>query len=301
MKALKIGDKYLSINNKLIDTSGEGIIAINRDIILNNGKVIIAPQPIPTYLTFSSPAEFSLKYVGSKYWDGAIQYSTDTTTWNVYDNTDSEMNSVNGKLYIRGIGNTRISQNYNYGLYSFQITGNNVSFTGNLENLLDYQTVANGSHPTISKGAFSGLFGTGKNTPLIRIPDISATTLPNECFDNAFSNCVNITTTMKLPAMNIEQRCYVYMFAGCTSLITIPKLPATQLQSECYAGMFADCKSLKFSETQTDECPNPYRIPSEGIGIAADYATIEMFRGTSGTFTGTPEINKTYYTNATVI
>ena len=91
------------------------------------------------------------------------------------------------------------------------------------------------------------------------------------------------------------------MFAGCTSLITIPKLPATQLQSECYAGMFFNCKSLKFSETQTDECPNPYRIPSEGIGIAADYATIDMFRGTSGTFTGTPEINKTYYTNATVI
>ena len=38
-----------------------------------------------------------------------------------------------------------------------------------------------------------------------------------------------------------------------------------------------------------------YRIPSSGVGTTAANALTNMFISTGGTFTGTPEINTTYY------
>ena len=38
-----------------------------------------------------------------------------------------------------------------------------------------------------------------------------------------------------------------------------------------------------------------YNIPSSGNGTTATNALTDMFSSTGGTFTGTPEINTTYY------
>jgi hypothetical protein len=60
--------------------------------------------------------------------------------------------------------------------------------------------------------------------------------------------------------------------------------------------MFDGCTSIKLSTTKSDEYQNEYRIPTEGTGTADTQACDSMFANTGGTFTGTPEINKTYYT-----
>ena len=59
--------------------------------------------------------------------------------------------------------------------------------------------------------------------------------------------------------------------------------------------MFYSCTRLNLSATQTDEYTQEYRIPSSGTGTTASYALDSMFTSTGGTFTGTPEINTTYY------
>lgn len=93
----------------------------------------------------------------------------------------------------------------------------------------------------------------------------------------------------------MENHCYDNLFSGCTGLVQAPELPATTLKSQCYYYMFYDCTNLKFSKTQTDEYTQEYRIPTSGTGTTATNALNNMFISTGGTFTGTPEINTTYY------
>ena len=89
------------------------------------------------------------------------------------------------------------------------------------------------------------------------------------------------------------------MFSGCTSLTQAPSLTATMLATYCYHYMFEGCTSLKLSSTQTGEYTVAYRIPSSGTGTTATGALSNMFKSTGGTFTGTPEINTTYYLSNT--
>ena len=85
------------------------------------------------------------------------------------------------------------------------------------------------------------------------------------------------------------------MLEGCTSLTQPPALPATTLAASCYYYMFQGCTSLKLSSTQTGEYKVAYRIPTTGTGTTATDALTDMFASTGGTFTGTPEVNTTYY------
>jgi hypothetical protein len=110
-----------------------------------------------------------------------------------------------------------------------------------------------------------------------------------------FSGCTGLTTAPELPAITLALRCYYGMFSGCTGLTTAPELPATTLAESCYEGMFSGCTGIMLSTTQTEECNTEYRIPSSGEGTTADCALIDMFDITGGTFTGTPDINTTYY------
>lgn len=85
------------------------------------------------------------------------------------------------------------------------------------------------------------------------------------------------------------------MFEGCTVLTHVPSLPAATLAMFCYLGMFSNCTSLKLSSTQTGEYTVAYRIPTTGTGTTRAGSLDNMFANTGGTFTGTPEINTTYY------
>ena len=59
--------------------------------------------------------------------------------------------------------------------------------------------------------------------------------------------------------------------------------------------MFYGCTKIKLSTTKIGEYQTAYRIPKSGTGTTATDALKNMFSSTGGTFTGTPEINTTYY------
>ena len=132
-------------------------------------------------------------------------------------------------------------------------------------------------------------------TSLTQAPALPATTLANQCYSSMLQGCTSLTHAPALPATTLASQCYSYMFRGCTSLTQAPVLPATTLVTRCYYNMFRDCTSLKLSSTQTGEYTQEYRIPSSGTGTTTTGALTDMFASTGGTFTGTPEINTTYY------
>ena len=176
---------------------------------------------------------------------------------------------------------------------------------------------------TLEMNCYRNMFSGCKS--LTQTPALPATTLANNCYDSMFYNCTSLTQAPVLPATTLKSYGYQYMFRGCKSLTQAPVLPATTLKSYCYQGMFQDCKrltqapalpattlanwcyqymfkgctSLKLSTTQTGEYTVAYRIPTTGTGTTATNALNNMFASTGGTFTGTPEINTTYYLSNT--
>lgn len=132
-------------------------------------------------------------------------------------------------------------------------------------------------------------------TSITQAPALLATTLAVSCYRSMFYNCTNLTQASDLPATTLADYCYYRLFNGCTALTQAPVLPATTLADYCYRYMFNGCTSLKLSATQTGEYTQEYRIPTTGAGTTATDALTDMFTSTGGTFTGTPEINTTYY------
>ena len=235
-------------------------------------------EAVVPYLTFSSPSSFTLA-VGdaTKHWDGTVEYSTDTSAWAIWDGTTTLSSTTSGSdnvLYLRGTGNTKIGyydDEVKHDYIPWVINGTDVRCNGNIETLLDYATVKAGQHPTMA----------------------------DECFAGLFTGCTALIAAPALPATTLVSRCYGSMFQGCTSLIQAPALPATALADSCYGSMFQGCTSLKLSSAQTGEYTQEYRIPSSGIGVTGVYSLYDMFTSTGGTFTGTPEINTTYYLSNT--
>ena len=67
------------------------------------------------------------------------------------------LSSVNNKLYLRGTGNTRITGG-DEADYGWVLTGSNIKCVGNIENLLDWETVAYGNHPSMASYCYAHLF-----------------------------------------------------------------------------------------------------------------------------------------------
>ena len=215
-----------------------------------------------TYLTFQSTSSFTLKTANNqKNWNGTLYYSTDKATWNVWSGTTT-LSSVNNKLYLRGTGNTIITGSS--GDYSWVLTGSNIECIGNIENLLDYETVALGNHPTMANYCYSSMFS--GCTSLTTAPSLPATTLATSCYDSMFQNCTALTTAPSLPATTLSDYCYYYMFYGCTALTTAPSLPATILANNCYSSMFRGCTALTTA-------------PSLPATTLSDYCYLFMFAG----------------------
>ena len=258
-----------AIREKTGDTAT--IVADDFPDVIRERLQVAPPKP---YLTFRSPNSFTLA-VGdaTKHWDGTLEYSTDTSTWSTWDGTTTLSSATNGSdnvLYIRGTGNTVITGNNTN--YRWVLTGSDIACIGNIENLLDYATVESGAHPSMA----------------------------DYCYHYMFYDCKGLTKAPALPATTLATSCYYYMFYGCTSLTQAPALPATTLSKECYRSMFYGCTKIKLSSTQTGEYTIAYRIPITGTGTtASSLDLLNMFTNTGGTFTGTPEINTTYYLSNT--
>lgn len=245
-------------------------------------------------LTFSSISDFTVGVAGAtRTWDGTIQWTDGTRLWEAWDGTTT-LNSDSGKLYLRGIGNTKINTQGAHN--GFTLVGSGISCSGNIETLLNYQTVANGQHPPMTNYCFIELFRGCSG--LVSAPSLPATTLIWGCYAYMFAECTSLIAAPALPATTVPAYCYYAMFSRCSSLTTIPNLPATTLATNCYGFMFNTCTSLKISATSSSEYAYSFRIPKTGTGTTASGALDYMFQSTGGTFTGTPDINTTYYTTA---
>lgn len=265
--------KLLKFNSKVVTKINNSTVNLFNNVSVSCG-IPPAPQPIEGgYLTFSSSNSFTLSVSNNtKSWDGIIEYSTDTTTWSVWDGTTTLNGANDGtayNLYMRGTGNTYIT-----GQNGSSWSGEFASIDGDIENLLDYQTVALGSHPTMASYCFYNLFnGSHTLTDLsnLIIPNVSShscynmfygcealvwaaqlpsTTLADYCYYQMFRNCYRLTNPPQLPALILADYCYYQMFQKCSSLVNAPQLPATTLATYCYYGMFAECSALiTFSAT----------------------------------------------------
>ena len=259
---------FTDIADAIREKTGDASVIVADDFpdVIRESLQAIQPKP---YLTFSSPSSFTLAVNdATKHWDGTLECSTDKKTWSTWDGTTTLSSTTRGSenvLYLRGTGNTVITGNNSN--YKWVLTGTEIKCIGNIENLLDYTTVASGAHPTMA----------------------------SSCYKYMFYGCKSLTKAPALPATTLAGSCYSYMFYDCTSLIQAPALPATTMANNCYYGMFSGCTSLKLSSTQTGEYTQEYRIPSSGEGVTATNALVNMFASTGGTFKGTPTINTTYY------
>ena len=252
---------------------------------------------ITNYLTFSSPNPFSIS-VATPGWDGKLYYSTDTKIWAEWTGNEVNATEEDGTyaLYFRGTGNTKITGGFSN---KWTLSGSSISCTGNIESLLDYETVAAGQHSAMAGYCYSSMFD--GCTSLTTAPSLPATTLADSCYSYMFNGCTSLTTAPSLPATTLAGYCYTSMFNGCTSLTTAPSLPATTLAGYCYYSMFNGCTSIKLAISKSLEYDKEYRIPKSGNGVTARRALNNMFTQTGGTFTGTPSINTTYYTSNTIV
>ena len=136
---------------------------------------------------------------------------------------------------------------------------------------------------------------------LVEVPKLPALIMAESCYESMFFGCSILNEVPELPSTTLAKRCYDEMFVWCHALTKMPKLPATSLATECYRYMFFQCSKIKISRTKTSLYQYSYRIPVSGTGTNATNAVNNMFYGTSGSFTGTPSINITYYTSNEVV
>ena len=213
-----------------------------KGVTCNTAQIIVVESAAVPYLSFIGNEDFTLKTANTKKnWDGTLEYSTDTSTWNTWNG--KAISSSGNNLYLRGTGNTKITGNW--GTSEFVFTGTDalkIACKGNIENLLDYETVSAGGHPTMADWCYYNMFE--NCTSLTTAPELPATTLTNYCYNEMFKGCTALITAPELPATMLAKSCYNGMFYGCTALTIAPALPATTLVYGCYNGMFRDCTSL---------------------------------------------------------
>ena len=254
-----------------------------------------------TYLTFksSTPMTITPNYTNSGI---TLQYSRDAVNW---INTAAKGVTPSSKvIYFRGRATGTKS------LYTGNVTTNAWIFTGatnlevNGEITMLLQDTLGGMVRDIPLGSYAFAHMFYNCTSLTTAPTLPATTLANNCYNcynGMFRGCTSLTTAPALPATTLASACFAHMFYNCTSLTTAPALPATTLANNCYDAMFYSCTKIKISTTKTGSYQTAYRVPTIGTGVTATNALTNMFTDTSGTFTGTPNINTTYYTENTIV
>ena len=219
-----------------------------------------------SYLTFRSLSSFTLKVNdATKHWDGILEYFDSDKTWATWDagfTLSAVADDGEYVLYLRGTGNTIITGNNEN--CRWVLTGTDIKCIGNIENLLDYATVASGAHPTIASNCYSYMFR--DCTSITQAPALPAITLADYCYTNMFYGCTSLTQAPTLPATTLANYCYMSMFRDCTSITQAPALPATALASNCYTNMFYGCTSLTQAPT----------LPATTL---ANYCYMSMFQG----------------------
>ena len=228
-----------------------------------------------------------------------LQYSLNGTSWTTIS-SGATTPSAN-VIYFRGqtTGTKSLYTSYDSS-NAWAFTGaTNLECNGKLDRLL--QNALGSDVDVLTIGAYCFAYMFSNNTILITPPELPATTLDSQCYYSMFRDCTNLTIPPSLPATTLASGCYQNMFVSCTNLTTPPELPATTLANYCYASMFYGCTKIKLSTAKSGIYDTAYRIPTAGAGTSVPDALDDMFTATGGTFTRTPAINVTYYTENTPV
>ncbi len=226
-----------------------------------SGPTVVNVKAEPVALKLSSNSAFYLRCGNDPSWTGTILYSNDNgLSWHTWDG--SEINGTASEpIFLRGTGNTKITKG---GMMNSWLESDSMHCTGNIELLLDYQTVFNGGHPAMGENCFMNLFNGWilLETP----PELPSTALTKNCYNSMFENCLALKTAPSLPASALTEGCYAYMFSGCSSLKEAPVLRATVMKESCYKYMFERCSSLK-------------EAPVLRATVMKDFCYSDMFKG----------------------
>lgn len=255
-------------------------------------------------IMFWADTEFSIGFVGRNARNGMIEYSTDGETWDEWGDLGPGIHSCGKRVMLRGSGNTHLCDSNTssiQGFFFLNVEGNgtvDVSCAGNIETLLDWETVRDGDHPMMDSWCFHNLFS---RSTLRTAPRLPAPSVPYGGYNGMFSECPKLVSPPALPATTLGTLCYNNMFLWCTSLKKLPALPATALPSYCYQDMFLGCSALSLYSIRTAEHPHEFRIPKNGIGTEGIGSLDNMFYGVGGDGIETPDINTVYYTDYTPV
>lgn len=221
------------------------------------------------FVTFSSPNTFTVK-ITPKCWNGTVEYSLDKTTWKTY--TNETITAANGGesflVFFRGKNNTHFATSSdNYSKFTF--TGSDITGSGNLRDLLDYNKDEfddwDLNDYEIDSYAFYKMFE--GCTALIGGPDIRAIDpMPSYACAYMYSGCTSLYKTPKLLSIDISSHSYDHMFYGCTNIFVIQGLPGLTLGESCYESMFEGCTGLV----------KPCKLPSFSLATSC-YK--KMFKG----------------------
>ena len=320
-----------------------------QEVRLNGTTIWAKPQGEPMYVEMIwnapliSPKTFYLATQGGvKHWNGTIEYSADTVNWYTWDPTGVNgqqyaTSNAQGHLYLRGSNNSHLctsgTSSTNGAWWFPYMADGKVEIKGNIETILDYQTVAQGNHPTMDNYCYKSLFVRNTYIGDASKLEMPATTIPQYAYYYMFAECSNLTDAPTiLPALSGNNYAYSSMFENCTSLITPPKIALTSFSgTRCclnmfygcssmskipafygtsYGGtdvckyMFFGCSNIKISDTQTGEYQNLWRMPISGTAIDPGLFTggfSYMFQNTGGTQTSNPRVNTNYYTSNEVL
>lgn len=136
----------------------------------------------------------------------------------------------------------------------------------------------------------------------IEIYDLNAE-FPNRMFDSCFESCTSLKEVLFLPlgfysfSFSTGIGPFASLFENCINLKKIEPIRSSSstvaIGNQYYMEMYKGCSSIKLSAEKTKKYKYEFILPSDdgtGTNIYKD-----MFIGTGGTFTGTPESGSTYY------
>ena len=230
--------------------------------ISGSGKtqVVTIKQKKEYYLTFDIVSGGAIIWKCPEGVEREIQYSKNGGEWiSITSSKEGEEIPVSAGDAIRFRGyNSAYSTDYypvegntSYWLWynnSFNTSdGTTFNARGNIMSLI-YGDESLNTNELAEDKAFRGLFSACNG--LLTAPELSATTLTEQCYSGMFDNCISLKTPPDLPATELAKECYMFMFSRCHSLEKVPELPATTLTKGCYQEMFSKCTSLKKAQNK---------------------------------------------------
>ena len=162
----------------------------------------------------------------------------------------------NTRFYVNGtdIDHFATGTSLNQFSYIKEYTDSEFECYGNIEALLDWETVHSGVEPTMANYAFACFF---ESTKITTAPDLPAiTTLTDYCYDGMFNHCTCLEKAPDLPAEYVPSAAYYEMFLHCSSLVISPRILAKQVGTFGCGDMFKDCSSLQL----------PPALPASSVG-----------------------------------